>query len=172
MSEWGDVLDDLILQPKAQEWYGEQYWWALYQKGIIHRRHKEYDQAETVLWEVYNFFREKAPGKDYHASALHQLGVIDLKRGRDYREKDYTQAKKSFDEAEKKFLQCLRERRYDKSNYRLAHDYRRLAQVYALTHRSKKARECFYEAIAIAEDCHDQRYVEEITQDIRQYCAI
>lgn len=153
-----ELLDRLISQPNAENQYGENYWWALYQKGIMLRRQKQYEQARKVLNEGYEFYKKK-PKKDYLFSFLHQLGVIDLEQGRS-------------EDAEAKFNECLEGRRNEKMNFRLAYEYRRRGQVYAKTGRLDKALDDFNKAKEIAKDCHFQRYVQEIEADIRKYCSV
>jgi tetratricopeptide (TPR) repeat protein len=145
------ILEDLLTQPGAKSQYAEQYWWWQYQKGIMLRQLGQYDPAREVLEKVHTVF-ESDPTKDYAASALHQLGVLELELGR------YT-------EAEARFKTCLEKRRPDRSNHRAAYEYRRLAQLYARTSRHRAARAHVHQAIAIAQACGFERYLREIKQD-------
>lgn len=147
------ILESLLTQPGAERQYAGQYWWMQYQKGVMLRQVGEYKQAREVLAKVFTVFERETPQEDYAASALHQLGVLELKLGR------YT-------EAENIFKTCLEKRRNDRSNHRVAYEYRRLAEVYAWTRRPAVAWANLDKAISIAKACGVARYIREIDQDI------
>lgn len=152
-----EILECLILQLNNRKHYDEKYWWALYQKGIMLRRlGQQLNLSKEVFNKVYEeFSKSEYTGKyDYHISALHQLGVIDFEQG-------------LYDDAEKKFIICLDNRRKDKNNHRLAYEYRRLGQIYTRKKCFGKALNNLEEAKKIAEACKFHRYAQEVEKDIK-----
>lgn len=155
LDRYEEALEDLgkiIDSEDAESRYGEHYWWALYQKGVVLRRMGRYDEAAAALQSV----RENSPRTGNATSALHQLGVIDTKCDR-------------LPAAEQKFMKCLEERSQDPWNHRRAYDYHRLGIVYAQTGRPEEARLAFQTAKDISIACGDLRYAEEVHGDERTY---
>ena len=154
-------LDELIskfdksdIPQQHKERYCEDYWWAHYQKAInlIGLGREYHEEAIDVLNKVH----DNLNGKERSTSALHQLGVIDLE-------------KEKFEEAEKKFKQCLSERSNYSWNHRKAYEYRRLGEVYALTKRVEEAKIAYDEAEKISIGNGNQRYVTEVQKSRKKY---
>ncbi|MBV9851102.1 MAG: tetratricopeptide repeat protein [Armatimonadetes bacterium] len=144
-----EVLGRLDRERAGNEVCDRLYWWALYQKAKNELEMGQCDAAEKDLLAIL----AGSSLRVHRISALHQLGVVDLKRG-------------AYESAQAKFETCVAERGSHGGNHRLAFEYRRLGQVYALTGRPGEARAAFERALKIAQGLHFNRYVNEIRDDM------
>ena len=94
----------------------------MYSRGKLLEGLKRYPEAIDLLTDVY----ENGDSVGRRAAAYHTLGVIDVELGK-------------WDEAEKKFKECLILRGEDKLDRRRAYEFRGLGQVYAFKKRLGKS---------------------------------
>jgi tetratricopeptide (TPR) repeat protein len=140
------LLSRLLKKYRDDGALGDLYWWALYQKATLLLHAGQVKKAESLFHKV----RDNAPRESNQLAALHQLGVIELKRRR-------------FDEAETRFLECLRRRlERSKTDFRAAYEYRRLGEVYANIGRLKEAKDAFEKAGKLVADWSFLRYAPEL----------
>jgi tetratricopeptide (TPR) repeat protein len=136
------LLDQFLKQHAKRDGL---YWWALLQKGTLLVSAAEWVQASAVLRRV----RTKAPDKRHRLGAMHQLGVISLERGR-------------LRQAESWFSRCLEERKQAAPDFRIAYDYRRLAEVYSKSGQLDDARSALAQARAVVKAFSFRRYQKKL----------
>jgi len=146
-----EELNKLISRAEANGEPRKNYCWDEYQRGITFIELCQYDKAKVELESLYRYGRLRG----LRTSALHHLGVVDLELD-------------DLEQAADKFRRCL-ERRKRWSDHRMAYEYRRLGQVYALEGSFEIAEEKFSKAIEISSSYIDLRYVKESQRDITMF---
>lgn len=146
------LLDEVFRSEEAPKQFAEVYAWGQYHRALLLAQFGQIADAIHLLEEV----RKLTPGSSLAVSALHQLGVMQLEQH-------------ELERAEEIFTRCLQEHDPSDWNFRRAHEYRRLGQVYAMTGRSAQASAAFEQAVQISTQCGDQRYALLIKRDRDQW---
>lgn len=136
-----ELLDNVLNAENAEERFGNNYWRALYHRGVVYRHLHCFAKAEKDLHAVH---RGMAP-KDRYRSALYQLGVVKLALGQ-------------LDQAEHFFTAGLEARKARHALHRSAYEYRGLGELHALRGRPD-AGEAFAKAIDISRMTGNLRYL-------------
>lgn len=149
-SEALDTIDRHVGREDARERYGNGYWWMQYHRAILLRALNRFGDAQMTFKMVQNNTRTDRLKLEAH----HQIGVI-------YLELD------ELERAKECFEQCLLERKQKgKADHRQAYDYRRIAQVFALSGDFRKARQNFRKAVEISNDYDNARYARLATREL------
>jgi isopentenyldiphosphate isomerase/tetratricopeptide (TPR) repeat protein len=135
------ILNHIIGAADAEKLYGNNYWRAMYHRGVIHRHTHCFEKALQDLDAVRN---EMAPRGRYR-SERYQQGVVRL-------------ALDQLDKAEALFNECLEQRKTRRALHRAAYEHRGLGELYALRGETDRAREALEESISISEKSGNLRY--------------
>lgn len=143
-----DVLERYQSRSDARQRYGRGYSWIKYHYAIALKDVSRVTEARDILRGLI----PQVIGRGLELATRHQLAVVDLELD-------------DFERAEKGFSICLQQRAAKRQDHRLAHDHRRLGQVYALTGRFEQARQAFRRAREVALAFGDRRYLSAVDRD-------
>jgi tetratricopeptide (TPR) repeat protein len=150
------ILDTLLDSPLLDQVPEDVRLWTAYQKAISLYRLQEYDAAKDALRSLIGL--QSGP---IFAAANHQLGVVYLQESRGTDRLLLEKAMEHF---------TLSQRHWQREhNHREGFSLRRMGQIYALQRESRKAAECFVQAIIIfaRSGCH--RYVDMTVEDLERH---
>lgn len=146
--------------------------WALYQRGILHRRYaeellihtggKKTQQIKNLLAEAQSDFENvlRSGQKGQKAAPLHQLGVLLMINQR------YEAAMRKFNESLKLREANARDPTDPEVIYRLAYTHRRIGQCLAHQRQFKKAKQEFHTAMEMATQSKHRRLELEIQREL------
>jgi 8-oxo-dGTP pyrophosphatase MutT (NUDIX family)/tetratricopeptide (TPR) repeat protein len=144
-----DILDNVLSVSNASERFANNFWRALYHRGVIYRHIHCYGKA----WEDLSKVRREMEPEQRFRTALYQMGLVELAMGR-------------LDEAEELFYECLEERKARHALHRAAYEYRGLGELHALRGRTDEAREAFGKAAEISRRSGNRRYLARVEASI------
>lgn len=152
-----EVLEDLLDRIDNGEIDRDkgEYHWARYQSAINRRRLGQLSSADAILRDI----ETAGASMSMEIGARHHRGVIALELGD-------TRA------AQELFEGCLSDREARKRTHRLAFEYRRLGQCYALSPSPTQADQYFQKALSVAREENFDRYVREIELDHAAFIRI